>query len=219
MKTPRIQNSRTPIAFAFSAALALTLGFQATAQPIRYEAQPAGSKCKMEGTTTMVGGHAWAMESIMVTGFMEVDTNFPESAFTNADAAKPVTQVAIPVRSFKSGKAAMDTKMQNHMNIAKFPRIEYRLIELKPKSPPGAAGAPQFDAVGALTIVGATVTNTMPVSIVKKDGKLKVTGSCPIKFTNFGLKGPVFSILGFDAISVEDDLKISFVWELAPKAQ
>jgi polyisoprenoid-binding protein YceI len=216
MKTPQIQNRKTP-AFALAAILSLTLGFQAPAESVRYEAQPAGSKCKMLGTSSM--GHDWTMESVMVTGFMEVDANFPESALTNAAAANPVTQVAIPVRTFKSGKAAMDTKMQNHMNITKFPKIEYRLIELKPKSPASTTGALQFDAVGALTIVGTTLTNTMPVTIAKSDGKLKVSGSCPIKFGSYGLKPPVFSILGFDAITVGEDLKITFEWALAPKAK
>ncbi len=217
MKTNRTPNRKTPIAIAFTAALALTISFQAAAEPIRYEGQPTASKCKMLGTSSM--GHDWTMESVMVTGFMEVDENFPESALTNAAAAKPVTQVAIPVRTFKSGKAAMDTKMQNHMNIAKFPKIEYRLIELKPKTPANTTGTLQFDAVGALTIVGTTLTNTMPVTITKKDGKLKVVGSCPIKFANYGLKPPVFSILGFDAITVGEELKITFDWALAPKAK
>jgi len=216
MKTPRIQYQKTHIA-ALAAALALTLAFPAMAEPVRYEGQPTVSKCKIQGSSSM--GHDWTMESVMVLGSLEADANFPESALTDAAAARPVTQVGIPVRSFKSGKSAMDTKMQTHMNITKFPKIEYRLIELKPKSPANATGALSFDAVGALTIVGKTLTNTMPATIEKKDGKLKVSGSCPIKFSDYGMKGPVFSILGFDAITVGDDLKITFEWVLAPKAK
>ena len=68
--------------------------------------------------------------------------------------------------------------------------------------------------MGALTIVGVTRTNTMPVTIEKTDGKLKVIGSTPIKCTDHGLKP--FSFLGLATCG--DDLKISFEWSLAPKA-
>lgn len=210
MKTPRIQNQKN-LSFAFSAVWALTIAFQATAEPIRYEGVPAESKCKMAGTSTM---HDWTMESIMVTGFMEADANFPESALTNAADAKPVTLVTIPVRSFKSSSSTMDSKMQVHMKIAKFPKIEYRLFELKPTSPSGTTGPLKFDAVGALTITGVTVTNTMPITIEKKDGKLRVIGSTPVKMSSHGLEPYKFLL-----VSTGDDLKITFDWALAPKAK
>ncbi len=213
MKTPRIPNRKTP-SFALFAALALTLAFQAAAEPVRYEAQPTGSKCKMEGTSNMPMHSNWSMETMIVSGSMEVDANFPESALADATAAKPVTQVAIPVRSFKSGNSVMDGKMQGHMNITKFPKIEYRLIELKPTSPPGSTGAVKFDAVGTLTITGVTVTNTMPVTIEKKDGKLRVIGSAPVKMSSHGLKPYTFLL-----VSTGDELKITFDWALAPKAK
>ena len=212
MKIPQIQYQKTHIA-TLAAALALTLAFQAMAEPVRYEAQPSASKCKMDGTSYMPMHSDWSMSSIMITGFMEVDPNFPESALTNPAAAKPVTQVAIPVRSFKSGNATMDSKMQGHMNSTKFPKIEYRLIELKPTSPAGSIGALKFDAVGALTIVGVTVTNTMPVTIEKKDGKLRVVGSAPVKMSTHGLEPYKFLL-----VSTGDELKITYDWALTPKA-
>ena len=112
----------------------------------------------------------------------------------------------------------MDSVMQENMREPEFKRIEYRLLELKPKSAAGATGALKFDAVGALTITGTTVTNTMPVTIEKVDGKLKIIGSAPIKFTEYKMKAPEIKILGMSAISVGDDLKITFEWLLAPKA-
>src|SRR6185295_6620185 len=107
-------------------------------------------------------------------------------------------------------KTAMDQKMQDTLSATNYPKFEYRLIELKPKSKPGDKGAIQFDAIGALTIVGNTVTNNMPVTIEKVGNKLKVVGSTPIKFTDYKIKPPVIRILGFDAMSVGDDLKINF---------
>lgn len=182
---------------------------------IRYDAQPTGSKVKIAGTSTM---HDWTMESSIVSGFLEGDAKFPESALTDPGAARPTVQVSIPVRSLKSNSKKMDSVMQENMREPEFKKIEYRLLELKPKSAAGASGALQFDAVGALTITGTTVTNTMPVTIEKTDGKLKVIGSTPIKFTEYKMKPPEIKILGMSAISVGDDLKITFEWLLAPKS-
>ena len=194
-----------------------TMRAEEAATVVRYNAQPTGSKIKMEGTSTI---HDWTMESALAGGFMEVDGDFPASALTNAQVAKPNVQVMIPVRSFKSYATKMDEVMQEHMNAAKFPRIEYRLIELKPKSAVGATGALQFDAVGAMTVSGTTRTNTMPVTIEPVEGgKLKVSGSTPLKMTDFGVQPPAPSILGMAVIKTGDDIKISFEWLTARKTQ
>jgi polyisoprenoid-binding protein YceI len=187
----------------------------APAGTVRYEAQPTGSKATIAGTSTI---HDWTMDSGIIGGFLEADPAFPASALTNPASAKPNVQVFMPVRSFKSYTSAMDTVMQDHMNMAKFPRIEYRLMELKPKSAANATGALQFDAVGALTISGTTRTNTMPVTIEKNaDKKIKVTGSTPLKMTDFGVQPPAPSILGMPVIKTGDEIKISFEWLTAPK--
>ncbi|KAB2653592.1 MAG: YceI family protein [Verrucomicrobia bacterium] len=183
---------------------------------VRYEAVPNGNKCTIAGTSTV---HDWTMDSKIISGFIEADEKFPESALTDAAAAKPKTTVSIPVRSFKSGKSAMDDKMQVSMDATKFTKIEYRLIELKPKSKAGATGKLEFEATGALTIIGNTVTNTMPVTIEKKGTNIVVIGSAPIKMTHYKMKPPVITLLGVDALSVGDDLKITFEWRLAKKTK
>lgn len=178
---------------------------------VRYDASPTGSKMRMEGDSTM---HKWNMESTIIGGFLEADAGFP------ASSGKATAQVFTPVRSYKSsGGKKMDQVMQEHMKEPQFKMIKYTLIELKPKSPAGASGPVQFDAIGALTILGNTVTNTMPVTIEKTaDGKIKVVGSTPLKMTDYKLPPPEISLLGMAKIKVEDDLKINFEWLLAPKA-
>jgi Uncharacterized conserved protein len=192
------------------------LAISASAQTVRFNSQPKGNKVVVSGDSSI---HKWTMESGIIGGTMEVDANFPESALTNPEAAKPTVNVYVPIRTLKSGKATMDERMEETMTASKFPRVEYKLIELKPKSKAGATGALEFDAVGALTIVGKTVTNTMPVTIEKKDGKLKVVGSTPIKLTQFEIKPPVISLPLLPDISVYDDLKIDFEWNLAPRPE
>jgi polyisoprenoid-binding protein YceI len=198
---------------ALTAALLVT---QAHAQAVRYNAQPGGSKATVAGDSSI---KTWTMESGVIGGFMEVDANFPESALTNPAAAKPVTSVYVPVRSLKSGKTTMDERMQETMSMTNYQRIEYKVIELKPKSKAGATGPLQFDAVGILTIVGKPITNTMPVTIEKKDGKLNIVGSAPIKLSQFGIKPPIIALPLLPDITVYDDLKVDFVWTLAPKVE
>lgn len=209
-----IPNLKITLAVLLLGAASVAWTAAAEDAPIRYNAQPSGSTCSMDGTSTM---HDWTMTTALISGYVEADANFPESALTNTTAASPKVLANLPVRAFKSGKPKMDEKMQEAMQTDKFGRIEYRLISLKPKSKPDATGALEFDAIGTLTIIGKTVTNTMPVTIEKKDGKLKIVGSTPLKMSDYGLKPPVISLLGIPTISVGDELKIKFEWALAPK--
>lgn len=183
---------------------------------VRYDARPTGSKAKIEGTSTI---HDWTMESSVIGGFMEVDANFPASALSDPNAARPKVEVFLPVRAFKSYAKKMDEVMQEHMEEPKFKRIEYKLIELKPKSAPGTTGPLEFEAVGLLTIHGVTRTNTMPVTIEKLDGQIKVTGKTPLKMTDFGVKPPAPTILGMSPIKTGDDITVSFEWLTAQRTQ
>jgi polyisoprenoid-binding protein YceI len=77
----------------------------------------------------------------------------------------------------------------------------------------------QFEAVGALTISGTTKDHTMPVTIQKTDGKMKVTGKSILKMTDFGVKPPAPTILGMPTIKAGDEITITFEWLTAAKAQ
>ena len=217
--TPAAPAAETPTATPTTTAPAPATGDATPAATptgaLRFDAQPTGSKTKMEGTSTI---HDWSMESAVIGGFMEVDANFPVSALTDANAAKPKVELFMPVRSFKSYTKKMDDVMQEHMNEPKFKRIEYKLTELKPKSAAGSTGALQFEAVGNLTISGTTKPHTMPVTIEKKDGKLKVTGKTALKMTSFGVKPPAPTIAGMSLIKTGDDVTITFEWLTAQKA-
>lgn len=177
-----------------------------SAEAVRYEAEPGGSKMKIDGTSTL---HDWTVECGVIGGFMELDATFPAGSATPS-AVTPRVEVSIPVRQLKSGKKSMDSVMHDAMKQEKFPKIEYKMIGLKPKA--GTAG--QFDATGALTIAGVTKTNTMAVTIARADGnKLKVTGGTAFKMTDFGIKPPSPDVPGLSAlIKTGDDVKLSFEW-------
>jgi polyisoprenoid-binding protein YceI len=215
MKTTDHRTNRPRIS-VIAVAAALLLAASAAAETVRYEAQPTGSKMAMEGTSTI---HDWTVRSPTINGFIEADANFPESALNDPTAAKPVVQVFIPVDTLKSYAEAMDSVMQDHLNMEQYPRIEYRLTELKPRSAAGAAGPLKFDAVGTLTVSGTTQTIIMPVTIERLDRtKLKVVGSMPLKMTDFDVTPPAPRILGMPTIKTGDDIKISFEWLVEQKA-
>jgi polyisoprenoid-binding protein YceI len=176
---------------------------------VRYNSQPLGSKVRIEGTSTV---HDWTMEGTIIGGFMEVPANFPESA------AKAKVEAIIPVRSIKSGKKRMDEVMQEKMKQPQNPTIEYRLIELTPKSGTATAAGAQFDAKGLLKIAGVTRTNTMPVTIQRVDpDKLKISGSTGVKMTDFGI-APVDINLVIGHITTGDDVKVVIEWLTAKAA-
>jgi polyisoprenoid-binding protein YceI len=185
----------------------LLCGALHAADIVRYEAQPGGGKLSLEGKST----HGeWKVECGAIGGFLEADASFPEST---ASPAKPKVEISIPVRQLKSGKKAMDTRMMSELNQPAHPKIEYRVLDLKPKGAP-SGGKADFDAIGAMTVSGVTSTNTMSVTIERLDKtKLKVTGAIQVRMTEFGIKPPTFDVpvLG-GLMKTDDNVKITFEW-------
>lgn len=177
---------------------------------MRYQARP-GSKVAIEGTSTI---HDWTVEGGIISGFMELESNFPlDAAAEVPESAKLNAKVlvSIPVRSLKSGKELMDDVMRGAMNEEKFKQIQYKLesISLKPRK---AGKALEFEANGVLTVSGVSKPNSMLVTIEKvSDTRLKVTGETPLKMTDFGITPPAPKI-GLGLIKTGDDVKIRFEW-------
>ena len=191
--------------WAISAALFAALAVFA-ADTIKFESRP-GSKVKVDGTSTV---HDWTVESGIVKGTMEVPADFASNPAAAAKNTK--VEVTIPVRSLKSGKTSMNNIMWEAMKMKDHPNIDYKLLELTPKSGGAQGSSAQFDAKGTLTVAGVTRTNTMPVTIEKVDAtKAKATGTATVKMTDFGIKPPAPTVgLGF--IKTGDDVKITFEW-------
>ena len=182
---------------------------------VRYQARP-GSKIKIEGTSTV---HDWAVEGGIISGAMELESNFPlDPAVKAPDSAKlnARVQVSIPVRSLKSGKTLMDDVMRGAMNEEKFKLIQYKLdsISMKPHKPGDAL---EFEASGVITVSGVSKPNKMTVKIEKiSDTRLKVVGETPLKMTDFGIAPPAPSI-GLGLIKTADDVKVTFEWVAAQR--
>jgi polyisoprenoid-binding protein YceI len=104
----------------------------------------------------------------------------------------------------------MDEVYQEHMEMTKFPKMEYKLTELKGKGD-AKAGKCEFDAVGTLTVHGVAKTITMPVTIEKVEKKLKITGTTSLKMSDYGVKPPSPDI-GVAKITTGDDIKVTIEW-------
>ena len=192
-----------------TAVLALALSLSAQSM-VRYDATApgGGSKLKVDGTSTI---HDWTIETSLVGGYMELDPEFDKDLKT--PKSTPKVQITLQVRSLKSGKSAMDNVTYDAMKQTDHPKIEYRLLDLSPK----AGGS--FEAKGALTVSGTTITNTMPVAFERLDeSRIKVTGSTSLKMTSFGIKPPA-PALALGMIKTGDDVKVSFEWVAAKKTE
>lgn len=201
-----------------AAALLLT-ATSLSAQTIRYEGKP-GSKLRVEGTSSI---HDWHADSLVVGGFMELDSNYvidPSVKEVPPLKVVPKVEVNIPVRSLKSsGKKLMDNVMHDAMKANDHAKILYVLKEMSLKLGGHNAGEPiRFNTKGDLTVAGVTKPVTMIVSFEKADGdRLKVSGVADLKMTDFGISPPAPKI-ALGSVTTGDDIKIIFEW-LTAKAE
>jgi hypothetical protein len=189
----------------------LNANFAAAQSGVRYEAQP-GSKVKIEGTSTV---HDWVVEGQIIRGFMQLGFNPQNAANLKPGKVDAKVEASIPVRSLKSGKAAMDAVMHDAMKQKTSPIIEYHLNELVLKESPKSADSPlEFESKGELSVAGVTNKITMPVTMTRAEKIMKTSGTTSLKMTSFGIKPPAPKIaLGF--ISTGDDVKMTFEWVTA----
>jgi hypothetical protein len=180
------------------------------AETITYTAVPRGSIMKIDGTSTM---HDWTVESQVIGGRIELDSNFPLDPSQEPPKELKVTpkvDVVIPVRQLKSGKSLMDTVMHNAMNVETQPNIKYTLLEMTPKGKTDKGL--QFATKGTITCNGVTKTNAFDVVMTKVDDKkLKVSGNTKVKMTDFNIQPPAPKI-ALGAIKTGDDVKLTFEW-------
>lgn len=185
----------------------------------------AGAKVRIEGTSSV---HDWQMEGHIIAGFVEAGANFPIEPGQELKAGKADARVEarIPVRTLKSlekdGRPysdSMDNVVYEHLKEQTNKFIRYYLSELVLKETPKTKDAPYvFDSKGALVVAGATNTISMPVYVTPLgDKKVKITGTVPVKMSDFGIDPPHPTGLGF-LIKTGDEVKLFFEWVVGQKA-
>jgi hypothetical protein len=185
--------------------------------------QRSGSKLRMEGTSTL---HDWQVECPLIIGHLEVGPDFPTQP---GQAAKPGKveahgEASVKVHSLfsvhKDGKRYsddMDNKMRNMLEETNYPSIVFTLKELTLKETAKDKDSPYlFEGNGDLAVHGKTNNITMPIAVLplgEKNGyqTLKITGTAPLKMTQFGMEPA--GIL----IKTADEVTIKFEWMVGHK--
>jgi polyisoprenoid-binding protein YceI len=184
---------------------------------LHYIGTPLSNTVRIDGSANI---HDWHMDGTLVVGTFDLpagvtlDSAQADIGGLKGDKLDAHANVRIPVNSMQSGTDGMDSVMQQAMNQPTYPAIIYKLDTLTLKGPHTANTPFQFDAKGELSLNGVTNQITMPVTIENGDkGRLKITGSVPLKMTSFKVTPPTT----LHVFTTVDDVKISFKWMVAPK--
>jgi polyisoprenoid-binding protein YceI len=214
---------RFPLFTAVTVAFCLAATIRAEAQT-RYNTQPRGNSVRVDGTST---AHDWEMEGGIIGGFIEfgagvtLDKTEAAPAGLQGDKIPARAHVIIPVSTIHSKAEhlpeVMDDLMQKSLKAGDFPRIEFTLTEMTFKGPHTAGTPFDADATGELVIAGATNKVSIPITIESlEEGKIKVSGSAPVKMTAYGISPPA-PVLAIGTLRCGDDVKVLFDWTLREK--
>ncbi|MEY2429610.1 MAG: hypothetical protein QOJ40_2495 [Verrucomicrobiota bacterium] len=207
---------KTPILLGAHLAMWLAVSgpLFAAEQMTRLDAS-SGSKMRLEGTSAI---HDYAVQASFIGGFLEVGANFPLEPGQAVSPGKVEAhgQAWVTVMALRSteGHDRMDDKMHEMLQQTNYPRIVYLLDSLVLKEAPKDKNGPYlFDSTGKLEVAGVTNKLSMPVSILPLgDKKLKITGSAPLKMTDFGIQ-PASIVF----VKTADEVTIKFDWMVAQK--
>lgn len=114
-------------------------------------------------------------------------------------------EIAIPVRSLRTGIAGRDKTMYESLDSDRNPEIRFRLRRLTSFRTDGAETF-AASAEGDLSIRGETRPIVIPVTGRFVGTDLEVAGAVPIRMTEFGITPP-----GFLFFRVEPVVRVAFV--------
>jgi RNA polymerase sigma factor (sigma-70 family) len=182
----------------------------------------AGSRVRIEGTSNI---HDWQVEGSLVGGVMDAGRGIPMRPGTTIQSG-PVHATAeafVMVRSLKSiekdGRPysdLMDEVIYESLKARRFPKIQYRLLEISFKAATNFNHAVQYEyqSRGELSIAGVTNELSMPVFLLPLGSdKLKILGRTTIKMTSFQIVPPAPKI-ALGMIKTGDEVVIAFSWML-----
>lgn len=204
--------------------LCVAAGISAQAADLTKLSARSGSKMRVEGTSNI---HDWQVESPLIGGSLDVDSNFPTEPGQSVAPGKIEAkgEAFVTVRSLKSiekdGSAysdKMDEIMFEKLNASTQPRITFKLTELTLKEAAKSKDAPYvFDSKGQVTVAGVSKDVAMTVNVLPQvDKKIKISGSVPLKMSDFKIDPPAPAI-ALGIIKTGDDVKVIFDWMVAPR--
>jgi polyisoprenoid-binding protein YceI len=161
--------------------------------------QSADSYLTVAGTSTL---HDWTMTTKEPQ--VQVAFELANGAITEVKSIN----LTVPCQTLKSAHSGMDKNAYSSLKVDKFKAITFKLTSatIQNKS---------IQCVGSLFISGVTKTiNFSSTYEVKPDGSIHVTGSVPIKMTDYQVEPPTFM---FGSVKTGNDITVSFNLTLVPQ--
>jgi len=204
---------------------------------VRYGAL-AGSQVRLDGASSI---RDWQMSGKMIGGYLEAEQELPLNPAHVREGWLAVRgESFVPVRSLVSVEddgrpysTRMDNEVYAALHESQYKQITYHVTGLwvtnlaSTQIEPGGQDSgyhdkskPAFMTTGELVIAGITNQLQMAVTITKpadarRAGSVKISGQTMIRMTDFKIAPPEPSI-GLGMIKVEDRVKLSFEWVIAP---
>lgn len=154
----------------------------------RVYVQP-GSRLWIEGRSTV---NSYSCEAQKVEGYGVLKDRAQQNIEAEEDGGPVRVEVVVPVQSFDCGKSRMNDDLYEAMKADAYPEIAYELVAVTLKARPDTSGGwYQLLAEGQLSIAGVERRIETPVEGRRlSDGRLRATGSVPLKMTDFGVEPP-----------------------------
>ncbi len=158
--------------------------------------QATDSYITVAGTSTL---HEWTM----TTHEPQIQVAFDVA---NGKLAQVKSlSVNVECKSLKSAHAAMDKNAYSSLKADKFKTIAFKMISATVQDK-------NIQCTGSLTIAGVTKTIQFTSTYeIKPDGTVHVTGSVPLKMSEYQVEPPTFM---FGTVKTGNDITVSFNLQL-----
>ena len=141
-----------------------------------------GSRVWFDGTSTV---RSWNCTADKIDAVMQAEAPVSDSILANRKVAGTV-QVDFPIAKLECRNNTMNEHMRKALDATRNPAIRFELSGYELVKSTGIGATLQ----GTLQMNGQTRPITVPVQFAAADGALRVTGSYPLKMTDWGVRPP-----------------------------
>lgn len=159
----------------------------------------AGSRLWFDGTSTV---RDWSCKAPQFDAAIDAESGATAAVLAGQKAVKTVT-LTFPVAQLDCENRTMNGHMMKALNSDRHQTIRFSLTGYELATATAVTGSLQ----GTLLLNGQTRPITVPVTFVAADGALRVTGSYPLKMTDWGVEPPK---LMMGALKVGETVTVQF---------
>jgi polyisoprenoid-binding protein YceI len=170
---------RAPRLILALAAIAFLAAWRPAADPLTLK---EGSRLWFDGTSSV---RSWSCEAPQMNAVIDAEAGAPAAVLGGKKAVRTV-DVSFPVDKLDCDNKTMNGHMWKALNSDKHKEIRFTLTSYEFSGTTGVAGTLK----GTLLINGQTKPITVPVQFAPADGALRVTGTYPLKMTDWGIEPP-----------------------------